>query len=252
MRELKIVFYIAFGMLTLALMLKIDDPFYSQSLVTACTMTESTWMVKGSLLVGTANDFEENRIPPLVAAANIGNLEILSLLLDAGADPNLAGAYRPPLLASAAEGYPRIAKELLARGADINAKDWQGRSALAWAARSGTETVAKVLIQHGADVNLVDKKGNPPLYHSIVRGSSGITRALIKSGVTVNLQNKEGFTPLFGALIEWDQRLPIKESLQRSTIVYLLENGQDLDIPTPKGLTLRRVLNKSRFASLLE
>ena len=46
-------------------------------------------------------------------------------------------------------GDREMAELMIAQGADVNAVDDDGRTPLAYAARSGHDTVAEVLRQHG-------------------------------------------------------------------------------------------------------
>jgi len=43
-----------------------------------------------------------------------------------------------------------MAKLLIAQGADVNVRDAQGRSALAWAKQGGHEEIVRLLLRNGA------------------------------------------------------------------------------------------------------
>ena len=55
-------------------------------------------------------------------------LEVVELLLNSGADPNLG--VNPPLAAAAMNGYPKVVKRLIEGGANPNARDIIGSTAL--------------------------------------------------------------------------------------------------------------------------
>jgi ankyrin repeat protein len=89
---------------------------------------------------------------PLTAAAYKGRLDAVRLLLDRGADPNLAGDGTP--LTNAAEGgYVDIVSLLLDRGANIDQITPGRQNALIRASGKGRLEVVKLLVARGADIN---------------------------------------------------------------------------------------------------
>ena len=76
---------------------------------------------------------------PLTVAAATGNAADLTLLLDAGADPNTTAAEGETVLMTAARtGRVEAIKLLLDRGAQVNAHEtWRDQTALMWAAGRG-------------------------------------------------------------------------------------------------------------------
>ena len=88
-------------------------------------------------------------------AAEVGNAEILKLLLDAGANadsPNPEG--QTALMAVARTGNVEAAQLLLDHGATVDAKEkWGGQTALMWASARRHPEMMKFLIAKGADVN---------------------------------------------------------------------------------------------------
>jgi beta-lactamase regulating signal transducer with metallopeptidase domain len=92
---------------------------------------------------------------PLIGAAGEGgHLEAVRLLLDRGADPNLAlGGEGTPLIAAAREGHTDILSLLLDRGAIIDQTAPRSGNALIQASQNGRLDVVKLLVARGADVN---------------------------------------------------------------------------------------------------
>jgi ankyrin repeat protein len=87
----------------------------------------------------------------LTGSVTGGHQEIVSLLLEKGADPNYRyGPGYSPLLAAAANGRLEIVKALLARGADLHAKANDGKTALALAEERKHPDVAALLRSRGA------------------------------------------------------------------------------------------------------
>jgi len=97
---------------------------------------------------------------------SFGNLEIVKLLLDSGADINAVsknGFSATPLQGAAAFKAIELAQLLIARGANVNCCGEQGGSPLHEAAGNGQIEFAKLLLDHGANVNAKDDNGKTPL-----------------------------------------------------------------------------------------
>ncbi len=90
---------------------------------------------------------------PLLYAARDGRMDIVRMLLDAGANINERDANDiTPLIISITNNHPDVARFLIDRGADIKAVDWYGRTAL-WAA---VET-RNMDVDNGTFVNSIDR-----------------------------------------------------------------------------------------------
>jgi len=223
-----------------------------ESLVTAAALTRNPLFVKGAVWAFDPNEVDEDQIPPLVVGAHSGHRAIISILVDAGANPDLRGRDgRTPLVCAVIEDHPFVVRKLIAAGTDLNLLDHKGRSALIYAAKAGRDAVARDLLKNGADANLGDKAGNPALYYSIVTGNHGITRILVAEGAEIDRVNKRGDTPLMAALRYWEEHEPIALSLQRAAIGYLLEKGQRLSAMGSRGHSLEEMLEKREFKNLI-
>jgi ankyrin repeat protein len=104
--------------------------------------------------------------PPLSEAAHWRKIEIMKVLLNAGANVDGLDHQRTTYLASYGVFDKRVTKILLEAGANPNATDSDGSTAHMQASGYGYEDAIKILIEHGADVNLKDKSGRTALMHA--------------------------------------------------------------------------------------
>jgi ankyrin repeat protein len=97
---------------------------------------------------------------------NFGNLEIVKLTLDSGADIDAVSRNKftaTPLQGAAAMEKVDLARLLIARGANVNCRGEEGGSPLHEAAGSGQIEFARLLLDHGANINAKDDLGKTPL-----------------------------------------------------------------------------------------
>jgi ankyrin repeat protein len=97
-------------------------------------------------------DFPGDMETPAMAAALLGHVECLRLLLEHGADVNTQGGdfERNALLGAATTDREEAVRLLLARGANVHAQDAQGHTALDWALRRGDTPIVQLLRRAGA------------------------------------------------------------------------------------------------------
>jgi ankyrin len=132
---------------------------------------------------------------PFLRAAKAGDVTVMRLLLEHGADPTLGTTVRSgpfgggginPLMAAAGLGtreedstgrFKTQAQAIeairicLDAGLDINATDAEGRTAVFGAALQGYDEVIRFLAQNGARLDLADKQGHTP--HDAALGKAG-------------------------------------------------------------------------------
>ena len=164
------------------------------------------------------------------------NLEIVRLLLEAGADPNatMADGYLfyngtqawrikgqlTPLMISI--GY--IPELLIAYGADVNAQNEYGLTALMINSHFGMTEAMQTLIKHGATIDAQDSNGQTALFYSIYSRNMEATKLLLDSGASVTIKNNLGLTPL-----AWFYAV-FKDYANKDAIFTMLESfGASLD-----------------------
>jgi len=95
---------------------------------------------------------DETGLTPLMAAAYLGNLEILNLLAENGANIEKRDEDGYTALTFAANaGKLSTTRRLIELGADVNAKDKQNSIPVMFAAQHGHNEIVKILLENGAD-----------------------------------------------------------------------------------------------------
>jgi hypothetical protein len=130
---------------------------------------------------------------PAGVAGSMGHTDCLRLLIAAGADVNVQGGpfNHSALLGAATTPSTETVRLLLAK-ADINATDWNGHTALDWAARRGETDIVKMLRQAGVKQSRPLShpqeplaSGGPPDADSARRAVSAALPLLQQSGQTI-------------------------------------------------------------------
>lgn len=167
----------------------------------------------------------------LTAAAYDGRLDILRLLLDAGADVNSPDGWA--LQTAASEGHYDIVQELLKRGAHVNAFTKSERfpegTALQAATEAGWRDIVSLLLEHGADPDLGGGEDAPPVLAAAMYGNPEILHLLIDKKANVNVHGgSDHSTPLINTV----EQIAGKKSLEK-----LLDAGADINATNEDGDT---------------
>ena len=149
---------------------------------------------------GTEFGISELRICILQEALWNGNIQLVSAMLDAGADvnDNSCGLVLP-LNISASQGHDEIVRLLLARGARLEDRSDSRTPPLSSAAITGWIQTARTLLEYGADIN-----GGWPaaVVLSAEREHPNMTIFLLEQGASLNRINSD--IDAFLAFISWD------------------------------------------------
>ena len=154
----------------------------------------------------------------LMVAAERGRADIVKLLLDHKADPNVAGRDGSTALMLAAENnQPEIVKLLINRGADPNRQDNNGWTAVLKAAYQGNpkcievlasqsklevdrallvatlmekKDAVKALLDNGAEVDFRASDGRTPLILAAGKGNKDLVEVLLQAGADASLTDQ--------------------------------------------------------------
>ena len=128
------------------------------------------------------------------AASQTGRLEIINLLLAAGAPTSIC--------TEAVLGrFDNVKAYLDSDPAQANATGAHGISVLYHAVIRGHTPIAQLLLDHGADVNADGREaGNPPIHGAVMFNQPAMIEWLLARGANMNAKNHESKTPLTAAL----------------------------------------------------
>jgi len=196
-------------------------------------------------------------------AAQRDSLELVDLLLAAGANPKVASRYNvTPLFLACINGNAMIIDRLLKAGVDVNSTAEEGETALMTASLTGKPDAVKLLLNHGANVDARDPaRGQTALMWAASEGNAAAAELLLTAGAEIKAKSKAGFTPLLFSVREGhldvvkvlldrganvnDMALDGTSALNMAVVnAYfelaglLLDRGADPNAPDPRGSAL--------------
>ncbi len=218
------------------------------------------------------NDVNEYGETALGNAAYCGDVDLITLLLQHGADPKVKD--EGSILANIifAESLDAL-KLLVEYGADVNARGSHGQTPLMIAAYRGNVDIVSYLLDRGADASLRDEGNQSALWHAIANGNAEVIdrllaledstssessiflhdqwkrnllmyallhgtcafdsiKKLLTYGFDMNAQDEDGVTALLYTMQEARKNFPTHELIK-----LLLEKGANVDMQSGKGET---------------
>ncbi|OXA61426.1 protein fem-1 homolog C [Folsomia candida] len=140
-------------------------------------------------------------VPPLWCAAAAGNLKIVDLLVQNGANVNsTTRTNSTPLRAACFDGRSDVVKYLVKAGADIEIPNRHGHTCLMIACYKNHYFIAKYLLQQGADINRKSVKANTALHDCAESGALAILKLLLSKGAKFDLDSY-GMSPILAASV---------------------------------------------------
>lgn len=152
---------------------------------------------------------------PLHLASQLGNADIITLLLDAGAPVasqrirtsssaeelgksrlSSSSSLLSPLHLAAKAGHPSCVEKLLSAGASSDAASTKGYTPLHLACVTGCAACARLLLRAGASVDARTLRGYTPLHFACQSGRTSCVQCLLESGASPSSHTGRRCTPL--------------------------------------------------------
>lgn len=160
-------------------------------------------------------------------------IPLVEELIAYGVDVNLPGADGWTCLAIAAQLPTLEVLDILLRaGAEAGAEMTatlidEGHTALHGAAVTGRSQAVRMLISHGSNVNARSRGGICPLHYAAIEGHVDTIQALLEAGAIVQCADTEGLTPLCAACL----------SGHPDAVQLLIDRGASISSTTTEGST---------------
>jgi ankyrin repeat protein len=217
---------------------------------------------------------------PLLYASREGHLDVVKMLIGAGAGIEQADADGvTPLLMAVLNEQMEIATWLIEKGANVNATDWYGQAPLFAAVdvrnldvpgptrdngvdRESALALIKLLIARGASVNArtreyppqrrwitrlgslswVDFTGQTPFLRAALSGDVKVMRLLVEAGADPNIATDGGTTPLMAAAgVNWTVSQTFDEGPAALLEAVKLAHSLGNDVNAENSMGLRAI-----------
>jgi ankyrin repeat protein len=165
-------------------------------------------------------------------------IAVVKLLLNAGAEVNIAGTSGyTPLQSASIQGYKEIVNLLLSAGAEVNIPDISGATPLQLASKRGYREVVELLLSAGADVN------DTSLHVASRNGHKEVVEQLLNAGADVNAKTRGTlYTSLHTA----------SRKGHKKVVELLLSAGADLDAKDGNLDTPLQAASRRGFTEVVE
>jgi ankyrin repeat protein len=205
-------------------------------------MMAITAFIDGGINLNAQDKSDDGRTA-LISAAAGGDLKVVNLLLERGADVNVKDNQGSTALFEAIEArYDEVALVLLNQPKlDPRARGFNGGTALISSAWRDQKDAVRRLLELGADANAQDNHGDAPLHGAAQSGSVEVIDILVDKGADPNLKNHQGGTPLMWAVVFGHE-----DAARR-----LLERGADPSLKDNYGNTALYWAIKNKRAGLV-
>ncbi|KAH6957547.1 ankyrin repeat-containing domain protein [Ilyonectria sp. MPI-CAGE-AT-0026] len=141
-------------------------------------------------------------VAPLREAAGIGAVKLVQFLIEKGADLELAPHENrdTPLIIAAAKNHLEVVKLLLVAGANTRAQTSGGWSPLHFALWKNEEDMAIHILEHDPDINSSTVVGLRPLHVAAQVGLADICARILDLGAEMDARDDGGVTALRAAV----------------------------------------------------
>jgi len=172
----------------------------------------------------------------LISAAQKGDIDIVRILLDNGANINFKDNYGDTALMWASiEGHTDIVQLLLDMGANLYLQNNHGTTAILLASSNGNTDVVELLLDRGANPNIQNNNGNTALILASFYGNTDIVEILNRHKAYSNIQSR--FRGRRTRRKIRTQKAKQMSSLAKSQDSIQGMTGQDLDLNIYKNIS---------------
>jgi len=197
------------------------------------------------------NALDEHGFTSLINVIKSDSLDMVSSLLEKGADVNIKDDYtgESALMWAAAVGNLDMVKLLIEKKADVNARDSSANTALICLVngqrleksnKQNSLGIAKLLINKGIDINAVNNGGLNALMVAAMCNDSEIAKLMIEKGANLNLQEGYKMNALMFAISHF--------SLEAAKL--LIEKGADVNAQDLTGETALMMAAEGNFPDI--
>uniref|UniRef100_A0A8D3E7I7 Ankyrin repeat domain 52a n=1 Tax=Scophthalmus maximus TaxID=52904 RepID=A0A8D3E7I7_SCOMX len=187
------------------------------------------------------NALDQERRTPLHAAACVGDVHVMDLLIESGASVNAKDhVWLTPLHRAAASRNERAVGLLLRRGAEANARDKFWQTPLHVAAANRSTRCAEALVTQLSNLNMADRTGRTALHHAAQSGFQEMVKLLLNKGANLSAIDKKERQPIHCA----QRHTPLDKLLlfvARHVDVVKLLLSRSIDEPNGFGNTALHV-----------
>jgi len=133
----------------------------------------------------------------MLRALAADQLDVVNLLIDAGADLNVTSYTEGNALITCVQKQNiELMASLIEKNASVNVKSPWGGTALNSAVSAGNMKMYRLLLKGNAELDVKDKQGATPLIKALQIGNSRMIQSLIEGKADVNIVDNNGMSPL--------------------------------------------------------
>eukprot|EP00249_Psilotum_nudum_P008202 c21113_g1_i2 orf=952-2046(-) len=179
--------------------------------------------------MGCCNSQDESGITPLHIAAANGSVNMVNLLLAAGAKKDVnSETGRCPFFEAVYNQHPSVVNFFLEYGSvNVSRKDLRGWTALHLAVSLNNLEILRILVEKEIDIEAKDRDGIAALHLAAAEGYLECVKMLVEAGADKNSRGPDGFTPMHIAADKGFANI----------VGYLLDAGANSRITDTRGRT---------------